>query len=49
MEKKLSVKNREDGVVLHGHLFYDENSKKGLILFMPYCLPMKEVMVKVPL
>ena len=34
MEKKLSVKNREDGVVLHGNLFYDENSKKGLILLL---------------
>ena len=34
MEKKLSVTNKEDGVVLHGNLFYDENSKKGLILLL---------------
>lgn len=34
MEKKLAVTNKEDGVVLHGNLFYDENSKKGLILLL---------------
>ncbi|MBR0474650.1 MAG: alpha/beta fold hydrolase [Erysipelotrichaceae bacterium] len=34
MEKKLTVTNKEDGVVLHGNLFYDDNSKKGLILLL---------------
>ena len=34
MKKELSVTNKKDGVVLHGNLFYDENSKKGLILVL---------------
>ena len=34
MKKALSITNKQDGVVLHGNLFYDENSTRGLILLL---------------
>ena len=34
MLKKLTVQNDADKVIVHGNLFYDENSKKGLILLL---------------
>jgi len=34
MKKALSVTNKTDGVVLHGNLYCDENSTRGLILLL---------------